>query len=267
MQLQARLPVELRFWITETRILQWADHTNLFFVLAIGRSGTAFLAELLNRGPGVWVVHEPVHDDYAAYQKAFHSEEDAYRYIHRFRSREIYLRLRHQEFTSYGEVNSLLRRHCNALKRAFPRATLLHLVRDGRDVVRSMISRKTMAPEDPNTALIYPPDGDPWKNEWDQMSRFEKLCWYWQTENQYLRQCIGRTVQLERLILSYDSFETELLSPLGIEISKHAWQAAVTRPVNMTNQHRIPHWSEWGGEREASFWRICGAEMAEYGYG
>lgn len=256
----------MRFWITEGKILEWANNINIFFVLAIGRSGTRFLAELLNQIPGAYVAHEPVDDDYLAHQKAFHNEKEAVYYVQRFRRKEIYLRVRDREVTTYGEVNSLLRRHCNALKRAFPNAHFVHLVRDGRDVARSMMSRKTMTHEDPHTTLIYPTNADPWKDEWDEMSRFEKLCWYWQVENHYLRNNIERTVQLERLISSYDYFSKQLLCPLDLNVPKSVWQAAVDRPKNATEQYEIPHWTSWERQRKTIFREICGEEMNRLGY-
>jgi hypothetical protein len=258
--------MESSFWITEERIRRWAERTEIFFVLAIGRSGTKFLAELLNQSSDVCVVHEPVPEDFMAHQKAFHSKEEADRYIHQFRRKDIYLRVREQRVATYGEVNSLLRRHCNALERAFPDATLLHLVRDGRDVVRSMMSRKTMTSEDPNTALIFPTDQDPCRDEWRTMSRFERLCWYWQVENRYLRHNIQRCVRFENLVTDYDYFREKLLSPIGIGLSLEKWQAATRVPKNVTDRYRIPHWTQWDSQTMAAFRRICEEEMAHYGY-
>lgn len=266
MHLLSKIPIALRFWITDSRISDWADNTKIFFVLAIGRSGTKFLADLLDQSPAARVVHEPVRDDYLAHQKAFHSQQEAAQYIHRFRKKEMYLRMRDKQVDCYGEVNSLLRRHCMALKEAFPGSALVHLVRDGRDVVRSIISRKTMTPDDPHTGLICPTEEDPWKDEWFKMSRFERLCWYWQVENHHLRLNIEKRVQFERLIGSYDYLKKELLSPLGIDVPKNMWQAAVDSPKNVTDQYRIPHWSEWGDDRMASFRRICADEMRACGY-
>jgi|Deesub1362A_J573_1020465.scaffolds.fasta_scaffold00470_10 hypothetical protein len=261
-----KIITRLNFWVTDREIEEWANNKNIFFILAIGRSGTKFLADLLNKAPDACVVHEPVKDDFQAYQEAFHSEEKAKRYIQGFRKKEIYLRVRNQPIHSYGEVNSVLRRHCYALKEAFPNATFVHLVRDGRDVVRSMMSRKTMTADDPNTRRIYPKRGDPWRDKWPEMSRFERLCWYWQVENRYLRSCIKRTVQLERIVSSYEYFSDEVLKPLNLEIPEGIWQEAVKSPKNVTREYKLPHWSEWEQEKVAAFWRICGDEMKANGY-
>lgn len=257
----------LRFWVTERQIDRWVGSRNVFFILSIGRSGTAFLADLLNRAEGALVVHEPVREDFRAHQEAFHSEARARHYVRRFRKKEIYLRVRHEPVETYGEVNSVLRRHCLALKEVFPKATFLHLVRDGRDVVRSMMSRATMTPADQNTKLIWPKTGDSARTHWAEMSRFEKLCWYWKVENEFLRSGIrAEPIQFEKLIGSYEDFIERICQPCGIEISRDVWKRAVGVPKNATKDYRFPHWSEWDPKTTKAFDEMCGQEMVLSGY-
>ena len=176
------------------------------------------------------------------------------------------MRVRDKQIVTYGEVNSVLRRHVAALREAFPNAKFMHLIRDGRDVVRSAAARKTMTVEDSNTKGLYPREGDPWKVKWSAMSRFERLCWYWQTENCYPRTSIGKAVKFEEIISSYDYFQTRLLDPLGLDISEEIWRNAVISPVNKTQSHKIPYWSEWDDETISIFEKICGKEMEANGY-
>jgi hypothetical protein len=257
----------LRFWVTKNAIRQWADGMNVFFVLAIGRSGTNLLADLLDRAPAAHVVHEPVLEDFPAYKAAFHDPDLAAHYVQTFRMKEIYLRVRNMQVTSYGEVNSLLRRHVYALRSAFPRATFVHLVRDGRDVVRSMMARKTMTVQDHRTAGIHPRSDSPWAAAWEGMDRFARLCWYWQVENWWLRTAIGLTVQFESLLTSYESFSEHILNPCGVDLPEAMWSEAVNRPTNVTARHVVPHWSEWDSARLRVFEEICGTEMRANGYG
>jgi hypothetical protein len=261
-----RMNVGLRFLITDKKVEKWANGKNIFFVLAIGRSGTKFLADLLNKAPGTYVAHEPVQRDFRAYQRAFHSEEEAMKYIQGFRKREIYLRCRDKGINTYGEVDSVLRRHGNALREAFPRASFIHLIRDGRDVVRSMISRDTLTPRDPKTKYIYPTSKDLFKDQWPHMSRFERLCWLWAVENGYLRGCIGHKVRFEEVISDYEYFRQEILDPLCLDIPEETWRKAVRLPKNVTKQYGIPHWTTWKASETQTFLRICGREMRANGY-
>jgi hypothetical protein len=256
----------LHFWITGRTIDEWARQTGIFFVLAIGRSGTHFLSDLLNKVPGTCIFHEPVREDFAAYVRAFHSGEEAKGYVHTFRKKEIYLRARAMHLGTYGEVNSLLRRHAYALQEAFPGAAFVHLVRDGRDIVRSMMARKTMTPEDRFTVAIQPHAEDQWRDKWAQMDRFARLCWYWQVENAYLRTAIGRTVQFERLVSSYEYLSEHLLQVCGLDLPEQEWQRAIAAPKNVTLKHRIPAWQGWSAEQKQTFKEICGEEMERNGY-
>lgn len=257
---------KLNFWVDQTEINNWFKDKNIFFILAMGRSGTKFLAHLLNKSKEAYVVHEPVYSDFQAYQEAFYSEEKGLKYIRNFRKKEIYLRIRNKGIKTYGEVNSALRRHYNALKEEFPNATFIHLIRDGRDVVRSAMSRWTMTSKDPNTKLIHPTNGDPYKERWSEMSRFEKLCWYWQVDNHYLRENIGNPVKFEDLLRNYEYFKNNILEKIGINISKEVWIKEVNNPKNTTKEYSIPPWKNWDKKKTKYFEEICGKEMGAYGY-
>lgn len=264
------LRTKLHFWISNRRIDRWAESVNVFFVLAMGRSGTFFLSQLLDRAERARVFHEPTGSDFIAHQDAFHDPGAAVRYIQRFRKKEIYLRARTiqmDQMETYGEVNSALRRHARALADAFPNAVLIHLIRDGRDVVRSMSARRTMTPKDKNTAMIRPRPGDPWAKQWEEMDRFARLCWYWQAENGYLRRTIsGPAVHFESILASYASFREQILEPLDLQVDRESWRKAVERPRNPTNRHRLPPWEEWSEDRQQTFRAICGEEMRKNGY-
>lgn len=268
--MKSRLFTQLQYLltlrVTQAQIEKWSRETKIFFILAQGRSGTAFLADLLNQSQNSHVCHEPVFEDLNAYVKAYYSPQAAENYMQRFRKKEIYLRMWHIPTSVYGEVNSILRRHANAIKSAFPDATLIHLVRDGREVVRSMISRTTMTEKDRISTKIHPVKSDPWRNQWDQMDRFSRLCWYWQTENAYLRTTLNKTVQFDKILANYDYFHNEILRPCHIDIGQEIWARAIASPRNATDMYHMPKWADWTSEQQEIFKNICGDEMVKSGY-
>ena len=81
-----------------------------------------------------------------------------------------------------------------------------------------------------------------------------------------MRVVIGRPVQFERLLSSYEYFTNEVLEPCGIQISKTDWQMALTSPRNTTSEFSMPKWSEWTLEQQKTFKDICGDEMEKCGY-
>jgi hypothetical protein len=129
-----------------------------------------------------------------------------------------------------------------------------------------MMSRRTFRVWDPVTALIHPHEEDAWAEAWPRMDRFEKICWYWMTENRHLRRALDRTVQFERILTDYDYFSSRLLAPLGLAMPEDTWHAAKVYSKNTTRRYRIPHWTQWNSEQRQAFENICGEEMRKNGY-
>lgn len=256
----------LTFGVDQDQLEKWMGGWKFFFILGFGRSGTAFMANFLNQAPGAYVFHEPVLEDFYAHLKAHYSQKDAGKYMQGFRKEEIYTRMRHIPSGVYGEVNGNLRCHAEAIKKTFPSAALLHLVRDGRDVVRSAMPRRIMTIRNPFSLMIHPTNGDSCNANWPKMDRFARICWYWQEENKRLRATIGKTVQFEKILSSYDYFHDEILEPCQIYIDKKDWETAIGTPRNTTEKFQMPKWQDWTPDQQRTFRVICGEEMANCGY-
>ncbi len=262
-----RLKIRTFCRVSEEEIREWVDRKRLFFGFGLIRSGTTFLANFLNRVvPDAVIEHEANVVDYWYYPQALHSEPDAEKYIREYRLPEIVYRMRHRPGNLYGEINPFLRRHCRALQKLLPRARFFHLVRDGRKVVRSIMSRQTLDRTDPVGHLIRPPHDDPYAGAWEKMSRFEKICWLWQFDNRYLRESTGITLPFERLITDWDYFKKELADRIGIDVSQEVWQDYSRRVGNPTPTFRMGQWSSWAGLERDQFIAICGKEMKACGY-
>jgi hypothetical protein len=262
-------PLKQRFstiWVTGDKVENWATNWKFFFILGFGRSGTAFMANLLNQAKEAYVFHEPVLEDFYAHLRAHYNAKAAKRYMRGFRKKEIYSRIRLVPPGVYGEVNGNLRCHSKAIYDTFPGAKLLHLVRDGRDVVRSAMPRRVMTTRNPLSLMIHPDHNDPWKADWNDMDRFARICWYWQEENRRLRTVIGKTVQFEKILSSYEYFQSQVLEPCGIYIKKAVWEDAVLTPRNTTNEFSMPRWDQWTLDQQKTFREICGDEMINCGY-
>ena len=262
-------PIKQRFlalWVTKTRLENWITGWNFFFILGFGRSGTAFMANLLNQAQGAYVFHEPTFEDFFAHRNAHYSQSSARRYMLGFRKKEIYLRMQNIPSGIYGEVNGNLRCHAQAIRETFSGEPVIHLVRDGRDVIRSHMSRRTMTYKNPFSMSIHPTEMDPWKAKWNEMDRFSRICWYWQEENARLRKAVGKTVQFEKIVSSYDYFYAEILEPCNISVDKENWVSTIGSPRNITEKFQMPKWDGWTPQQKKTFIDICGDEMEECGY-
>lgn len=133
------------------------------------------------------------------------------------------------------EVDSRLVEHIPKLRRVYPEARLVHLIRDGRKVVRSLMNGVGMT--------------------------FELACEWWVNAVQKCDAESLPTVRLEDLLAGPGAFNR-----LGIAIPEDVWRDAVANPVNATKEHKLPPHEEWTDEQTETFWRICGDVMGRHGY-
>lgn len=243
------------------------SNIKVFFVLSTGRTGTTWLSSILNTCPSAKVEHEPVPREQIEQVRASHSSSAARSYINDLRLKEIFLRSRDLDnIDVYGETNSALRRHLIPLKEAMPSATLIHLVRDGRDVVRSVYSRGSYAESHPLYRDYMPPDAPFSHSEWLKLTEFERTCWAWRMENEFLRDHISLRARFEDILSSYELFRKQILNPLALDLDRSIWSESMQKSKNSTSDYRIPKWEAWSQEMKDTFTKICSEEMRKYGY-
>jgi len=256
-----------------------------FFILSLGRSGTTFLAELLNKDPNAFVLHEPYELDkqiiFYRYAGVFSTILDKF-----LQERFSKLFSQVEGHKIYGECNSYLRYEVDWLKTQL-NANLIFLTRDGRDFVRSAYTRKVLTALDHQQSIV-PRDNDPYAEKWHQLDRFEKLCWYWRHTNEFLFSKLMYPVHFEKLINNYDYFKEKILKPTGGDISYDVWEREVKKPKNTSKKesmikttikqillyrkdtqeiHKpIPPCQMWDKNKTNKFWEICGETMTKLGY-
>ena len=237
-----------------------------FFVLSTGRTATMWLSNLLNTCSDAHVAHEPVPAEQIDHARAFMNPKVADEYIYKFRLRDMALRCQSYKISRYGEVNGALRRHASSIKKFLPDSCLIHLVRDGRDVVRSVMSRKTLTKADPIYRDLSPPEEDLDPVVWKNMNRFERLCWIWAYENAYLRSCCDFRARFEDITTEFSAFKEQILDPIGLDLSLREWALSSSTPINQTTGKQYKGWADWTETEKSTFIDLCGDEMAHYGY-
>jgi len=243
-----------------------AETLSVFFIFSVGRSGTQFFSRLLNNDPKALVLHEPLRRDVLEYARSFNDKYNYDAYIKGFRMKYIQHNVSHQKINIYGEVNSVLRRHAAALMFNIPNVKGLYLIRDGRDVVRSMMSRGAMS----NSWFynkITPQNDDPYFSKWHDWGRFEKCCWVWASENSMLYRQFGPAMKFELLLKDYEYFKSNLLDELQLDINKNIWEKErLIKSKNRTVRFTIKPYKNWPVVWQDSFWEICGEMMEKHGY-
>lgn len=237
-----------------------------FIISSTGRTGTTWLAELLNQIQGTYVVHEPVPDEQYYHVEAFMRPERALPYLQEFRLREMAFRIRALRPAVYGEVNGALRRHVGALRELVPDFRIVHLVRDGRDVVTSVMNTETYTPHDKTYADFHPPTDTIDLARWQSMDRFSKACWLWACENAHLRKYASHRARFEDITAGYDLFKKQILDPLDLNFEESVWATHNSKPLNATQVTRHPGYEGWTDAQKDTFWCLCENEMTVHGY-
>ncbi len=261
------IKIKLKFWVSSEKVDKFFNNRKVFFVLGVGRSGTKFFANLLNEDDKAIVFHEAVSEDGKLSQLCIKNPGVGDKYIKNFRKKLIYERLKNKEFEVYGEVNGRLRYMYDGLSKEFTSAKFVHLVRDGRDVVSSLMNRSHYKDKGHSSFKFYPRKDEEYYSEWRDLGRFEKVCWFWMHGNKYLRSKIGgESVKFEKLISDYDYFRVNLLEKIDVGIPESNWRKAINIPINVSKKYSFPKWTEWSDELMKKFNRICGHEMKKLGY-
>ncbi len=222
-----------------------------FFITGHGRSGTMWLARVLNCDPTVNVHHEPLAQfDAGRYHKVYAGKMDALDYVKARIPRMQSIWQRHSG-KGYAEVNSYLRYTVPELRHVFG-VPVLGIVRDGRCVVRSLMARG-----------CYQREGYPPIQPREAMTAFEACCWYWATTYRLLERQEVPMYYLEKLNGDYGYF-CKLCHALELTVRHEDWLRHAGRRANVgVAEEDAPVWDEV--EREA-FERLAGDVQRGLGY-
>jgi hypothetical protein len=225
-----------------------------YFVTGMGRSGTQWLAHLLNKDPDVWCYHEPfTAHDVNAYARIYAGKLDAEEYA--LQRHKIVIRaIQRRKAKNWAEVNSYLRYMVPALRSEFC-CPVAGLARDGRYVVRSLMQRGVY--QKPNYPPIKPP------KELRDASAFAKCCWYWTDTYERLFDQDVTVFRLEAMNADYGYFAW-MCDYLGANVSRPQWEQEAGERMNVSVENTRP--PVWSSAQEAAFSEIAGSVMARLGY-
>jgi hypothetical protein len=221
--------------------------SGYFFVTGMGRSGTKWLADLLNRSPTVACHHEPF--------SGFDNERTCHLPWADGHATMEYLRARKscidekRDGERWGEVNSYLRLGIVHIRRVFGDCPIAGLIRDGRESVKSLMTRNIFKNDRQPPSWcksVQPPRSCE--------TRFEKVTWYWSLMYRFLLNCGVPIFRLEDLNREYGTL-CDLSVYLEIEPpDENAWQNRSGNPVNCGSV-RV----DWTDYREEHFQQIAGS--------
>jgi Sulfotransferase domain len=237
------------------------------FVVGTGRSGTTTLSELLSSFPGCMVEHErtpKLLDEVNAFLEGELSREAMVDLLRRTRPPAAGYRLT-------GESNTQLSFVLPPLAEAFPSARVIWLIRDGRDVVASMVARGIYHPRElearggakqwARTRLQADRVGDLSSDAWAKLDPFGRCCWLWS----FTQRVIGR--DLARLNLPWMRLRLEELAASRSKLADFCGlpEGALQTVPHSNRSARTPkRWRVWSRREMELFRHLCGPLMNEH---
>lgn len=279
-----------RRWMSQLPVSSWSG-VAAGFIVSTGRTGTQRLAEVIAAATeGVRALHEPSPDLFElgeAFARGAISDRDAARALRRARQ-PLCNRLRRERVGHLVESNTNAAYLPRVIRTIFDAPRFVHVVRDGREVVRSLYSKKGPSRRSSRPDALFmdhddarcrfgAPDlpGDPWAGEWDRLSRFERISWHWARKNGLIREALGGrddaiTLRFEDIFDERAGFPgfwrlVEFLE-LGdrLVVSRSELEQLLSRKSNQGSDHLLPPPAEWTEVLSSSFDRVAGAEQRLY---
>jgi hypothetical protein len=235
------------------------------FITSTGRTGTDFFTYLFSDVvKNSWSQHEPK-PAFRRRSYAFLSRKpNWYDEVYFGLSRRWFNLNKHKDW--YVETNYHLFDATPLIRNVFPDALTIHIIRDGRQVVRSWLNRYRYITNDHITAHHLP--GDPAQAVWDEWNPVQKLSWYWKTVNQRAARLEPDLfLRFEDIFKSENSAVFDILAAMpGVEFEESDVKQALKHRVNSTRRDFFPKFEEWPEEWKQQFWEIAGEEMVKQGY-
>ena len=257
---------------------------NPILVVSTGRTGTRFIASLLNQFcPGVEAHHTTPWSTLINVLGNMHlarllSEQALLRVWRNLKGRDFAV----SEQSLFVDSNNHLYVFAAYAHQLYAHAKIVHVIRDPRTYVRSHLNWARERPKSfvanyllpfwqPNGYLL----GEFTFGQWLRLDRFERFCWIWDFKNRYLARL--RDADLPYLLIRFEdltenSHRQQTMDTLGefigvslADISEP--DSLPSLPRNNTSSRAFPDWRHWSEKQCKQLHQICGQQMSLYGYG
>ena len=198
---------------------------NYLFITGLGRSGTTFLADLLNTVDNVSAGHERIGNREYWLLSWYLGSNYSVPFLNREKAK---IEEKHSDSQTYIDVNSYLQNSTSQLKSVFGTENILHLVRNPKEVVRSIYTRRN----DFDIHLL--PKTEAEVSEWLAADRFYQVCKNWAIAVDQLLENNIPVIQFEKVTSDFAYLKDNLLSPYNIDLTQTQWSEAKSKKANKT---------------------------------
>lgn len=246
----------------------WRGPQKIYFFLSTARSGSKWLANFLDTATPLRCQHEfSLNHRYDYKENELKPEKrTGHGFTSLVREKDFAKKLLMEsrswietQKNDYAEANVYLERFIPQLKEVFPDATFVHLHRDPKDVVRSIMNRNWYdLPDDDKHPVME-------VNGWNDLSQFEKLCWYDRVTNESLLDFCQHRIVFEQMVedLEYLKF---VLDSIGIPLFPRMAEKVFADIVNANINNSFQGYECWDDEQKGLYHGILWPIVMELGY-
>lgn len=245
----------------------WRGPRKTILVMSTARAGSTWLANFVDRATSCRGVHEWTLNHYRRGDEIIADKRTSDDYLALLENAsEAALLIRHA-MASFKvgkrdvlEANVYLEPFLERLQKASPpsECVFMHLHRDAREVVRSILNRGWYA-----APIDYRRRDDTWP-AWPVLNQFERACWYWRWTNERLWPLQHR-LSFERMV-SDQEYLTSSLNDLGIVVHPLLAHEEFAKRLNAGTVDEFPCYGDWPEAWQVAFEAICGPMQQLLGY-
>ncbi|MDB4470711.1 sulfotransferase [Deltaproteobacteria bacterium] len=246
----------------------WRGPKQIFFFLSTARSGSKWLANYLDTATSLHANHEfTLNHRYARGDSAPNPEKrTGHGFVDLLKNTEeqnlLCVESRNWIETlqgDYAEANIYFESILPVLKSVFPESQLVHLHRDPKDVVRSLMNRGWYdVPKDSRHPAIN-------IRGWRRKTQFEKICWYVRQVNESLIEQCDQRIVFEEMVKDPD-YLPEFMIGLGIAVYPRLARKCHGSIVNANQKNEFPSFEDWLSRYKYDFLAIIQGLSRTLGY-
>ncbi|AQT69608.1 hypothetical protein STSP2_02802 [Anaerohalosphaera lusitana] len=246
--------------------IHWRGPQKVFFFLSAARSGSKWLTNMLDQATPLSARHEFTLNHSFAEGEPKLVKRTGPGFVQLAENKEKIRELLGESHTfvqklpnDYAEANVYLEQFIPELQEEFPEAQLIHLFRQPRDVVRSIMNRDWYAaPEDNAHPRLDVPN-------FEQLPQFAKACWYVRKANETLSKVCKRQIKFERMV-NDEEYLREKLKLLDIPYYPRLAAREFQKVINANQNNQLPVYDHWSPRQKRIFDSILGKmDSASYG--
>ncbi|OEF96825.1 sulfotransferase [Desulfuribacillus alkaliarsenatis] len=246
--------------------IHWRDKQRIYFFLSTARSGSKWLATMLDQASSVKAYHEWSLNHNFIKGEVIPEKRTSHNFTslvkEKEEAQELLIQTRafiESHNTDVAEANVYLEQFLPLMKEIFPDAYCIHLHRNPKDVVRSIMNRDWYdTPEDTKHPIIN-------IKNWYSKTQFGKCCIYVANTNERLNHFCDSEIRFDSMV-SDKEYLNQTLKDLGIATYPRLLDEVFSNRINENRNDFFPEYKQWSKRQKEKFHYVTDKISDKLGY-